>query len=103
VDATERAVRLALRDHSELRQDGAFLLTAAQAQDPPIRSRLEETGSLVKAPYLPPMEIRAAAALIQKESGDIPDDDLIREVARLLGFQRVGSELSDVIATALDL
>lgn len=103
VDATQRAVRLALRDHSELRQDGAFLLTAAQAEDPPIRSRLEETGSLVKAPYLPPMEIRAAAALIQKESGDIPDDDLIREVARLLGFQRVGSELSDVIAMALEL
>jgi hypothetical protein len=103
VDATQRAVRMALRANSDLRQDGPFLLTATQAENPPIRSRQEETGSLVKAPYLPPIEIRAAAALIQKESGDVPNEELIREVARLLGFQRVGSELSDVIANALQL
>lgn len=101
VEATGRAVRQALRQDPTLRQDGSFLMTLAQAAAPPVRDRSAETGSLLKAAYIPPCEIVAAAALVRQESGDVDGDDLIRAIARLLGFLRVGSELSTVIAEAV--
>ncbi|NGQ92442.1 DUF3320 domain-containing protein [Rhodobacter sp. HX-7-19] len=101
VEATGRAVRQALRQDPILMQDGSFLMTQAQAAAPPVRDRSAETGSLLKAAYIPPCEIVAAAALVRQESGDVDSDDLIRAIARLLGFLRVGSELSTVIAEAV--
>ncbi|WP_323038762.1 DUF3320 domain-containing protein [Gemmobacter sp.] len=101
VEATGRAVRQALRQDPILMQDGSFLMTQAQAAAPLVRDRSAETGSLLKAAYIPPCEIVAAAALVRQESGDVDGDDLIRAIARLLGFLRVGSELSTVIAEAV--
>lgn len=101
VEATGRAVRLALRRDPLLRQDGSFLMTETQAEAPPVRDRSADTGSLLKAAYISPREIVAAAALVRQESGDVDGDDLIRAIARLLGFLRVGSELSTVIAEAV--
>jgi hypothetical protein len=98
VEATGCALRQALRQDPTLRLDGDFLMTAAQAADPPVRDRSAETGSLLKAAHIAPCEISAAAALVRKESGDVSGDDLIRAVARLLGFQRVGSDLLAAIA-----
>ena len=100
VEATGRAVRLALRKDPTLMQDGHFLLTQAQSAAPPVRDRSAETGSLLKAAYIAPCEIAAATALVRQESGDVSGDDLIRAIARLLGFLRVGSDLSTVIAKA---
>jgi hypothetical protein len=101
IEATGRAVRQALRQDPILMQDGSFLMTQAQAAAPPVRDRSAETGSLLKAAYIPICEIVAAAALVWQESGDVDGDDLIRAIARLLGFLRVGSELSTVIAEAV--
>jgi hypothetical protein len=101
VEATGRAVRQALRQDPSLLQDGSFIMTQAQAAAPPVRDRSAETGSLLKAAYITPCEIVAAAALVRQESGDVDGDDLIRAIARLLGFLRVGSELSTVIAEAV--
>jgi hypothetical protein len=101
VEATGRAIRQALRHDPTLQQDGDFLMTQAQAKEPPVRDRSAETGSLLKAAYIPPSEIAAAVAILQKESGDVSGDDLNRAVARLLGFQRVGSDLSSVINKAI--
>lgn len=97
VDAVNQAVNVALRHDKTLKQDGAFLMTQAQADDPPVRDRSSETGSLLKAAMLPPIEIAAAARLVRQESGDVPEDELVRAVARLLGFQRVGGDLASVI------
>lgn len=101
VEATGRAVGVALRQDPMLKQDGPFLMTQAQAAAPPVRDRSTETGSLLKAAHIPPCEIAAAAALVRQESGEVLGDDLIRAVARLLGFLRVGSELSSVIDQAI--
>jgi hypothetical protein len=101
VEATGRAVRQALKQDPTLTQDGAFLMTQAQAAAPPVRDRSAETGNLLKAAYIPPCEIVAAAALVRQESGDVSGDELVRAIARLLGFLRVGSELSTVIAEAV--
>jgi hypothetical protein len=62
-----------------------------------VRDRRAETGTILKAEYLPPMEISAAAERIVAECGEMPPEDMARAVARLLGFQRVGSDLSDTI------
>jgi len=101
VEATGRAIRQALRQDATLTQDGRFLMTQAQAAAPPVRDRSAETGNLLKAAYIPPCEIVAAAALVRQESGDVDGDDLIRAIARLLGFLRVGSELSAMIADSV--
>lgn len=100
-DATTRAVRLALQRDAELHRDGAFLMTSAQAEIPPVRDRSRETGTVLKAEYLPPIEIAAAAKLVLKESGEVGQDDLVRAVARLFGFQRVGTDLSEAIRNGL--
>ncbi|WP_239025493.1 DUF3320 domain-containing protein [Roseicyclus persicicus] len=100
-DATVRAVRSAMQRDKDLQRDGAFLMTRKQAEAPPVRDRSAETGALLKAAYLPPVEIAAAARVVLQESGEVPQEDLVRAVARLMGFQRVGAELSAAIVSAL--
>jgi DNA polymerase III delta prime subunit len=100
-DATARAVRSAMQRDKELCREGAFVMTAAQAEASPVRDRSAETGSILKASYLPPSEIVAAAEVVRQESGEVPQEDLVRAVARLLGFQRVGTELAAAIEAAL--
>lgn len=94
VEAAGRAARLALKRDPSLRREGDFLATAAQAADPPVRDRSAETGTLLRAAYLPPSEILAAARLIRRESGEMAPGEMTRAVARLLGFRRVGPDLS---------
>jgi hypothetical protein len=97
VDATHRAIALAQQRNPALLQDGDFFLMEEQAKAPPVRNRSAESGAILKAACLPPMEIAAAARRIRLDSGDISRDDLIRAVARLLGFQRIGSDLAEVL------
>lgn len=99
--AVEHAVGLALRQGAGLVRAGDFVMTPAQAESPPVRDRSAETGSLLKAASLPPIEITAAAALIRAESGAIAPDELVRATARLLGFQRLGPELAETIRQAV--
>ena len=84
-----------------LKKKGAFLMTAEQMATPPVRDRSMESGNILKAQYLSPSEIAAAAQMVLAESGDVPRDDLIRAVGRLLGYQRVGPDLHDAISAAL--
>lgn len=97
VEAASQAIMRACQRDASLRRIGEFILTAEQAASPPVRDRRAETGGILKAEYLPPMEIAAAAERIRAESGVVASDDMTRAVARLLGFQRVGAELSDAI------
>ncbi|PKP75002.1 MAG: hypothetical protein CVT84_05525 [Alphaproteobacteria bacterium HGW-Alphaproteobacteria-6] len=94
IETVGNAVRTALRQDASLKQDGPFLMTQAQAADPPVRDRSAEVGSLLKAAMIPPAEIEAAKMLVPQESGDVAEGELVRAVARLLGFQRVGSDLA---------
>jgi hypothetical protein len=96
-DAVTQAARVALRHDAALRQDGPFLMTAAQAASPPVRDRSAESGGLLKAAMIAPSEIAAAAALVRQESGDASVEELVRAVARLMGFQRVGTDLAAAI------
>jgi hypothetical protein len=84
-----------------LRREGEFIMTSDQQKSPKVRDRSDEKGSLLKAAYLPPIEIRAAAKQIKQESGDIAEQELVREIAKLFGFQRVGPDLQFAIASAV--
>ena len=98
---TETAIALAMRGSGDIRKDGDFLFTIAQQEAPPVRDRSAETGNVVKAAFLPPMEIIAAACLVLQESGFMEEEHLVRAVAQLLGFLRLGPELALVISAAV--
>ena len=100
--ATRAALREALREaRGELLERAGFWLTREQREQVPVRDRSAAGGGADKAAMLPPMEIAAAADLIERESGRVERAELIREVSRLLGFKRAGADLKRVIGEAL--
>lgn len=100
-EATQAALKRA-QSVANLRHEGAFWFTDAQAMDVPVRDRSAETVPTTKADYLSPREICAAAAHIKRESGVVPEDELVRSIARLLGFQRLGQDLQTRIRESLN-
>ena len=101
-NATRNALHQARRG-GKVYADREFWYTEPQRVDPPVRDRSRESGSKIKAAVLPPMEIRAAGKLVEKENGRMEPQSMVRAVARLLGFQRVGADLQTVIAAALNI
>ena len=102
-DATQTALREAKRlSGGDMLERRGFWLTREQSEQMPIRDRSATGAGADKAAMLPPMEIAAAAELIERESGRVAQGDLIREVSRLLGFKRAGADLRRVIGGALD-
>ncbi len=96
--ATDRALQVA---SGPIRKDGEFWFTADQSREPPVRNRSAEAGTLTRAEFLPPMEIRAAAKMVAEQSGKMELDEMIRATARLFGFSRLGSDLQETIGKAL--
>lgn len=70
-----------------------FVMTEAQRESPQVRDRSNEISPTTSPGFLPVAEIRYAADQIRRASGEVPDDELIRTVVRLLGFNRTGQEL----------
>ena len=80
--------------------DGDFAMTDAQRDDCPVRDRSGEDAP-TKAGLLPPLEIRAAAARVIAESGEMPREELIVATARILGFAKTGKDFRDKIDRSL--
>jgi hypothetical protein len=99
--AAETGLTLARRQ-GRLEAEGGFWMTAAQRAAPPIRDRAGETAPTTHAASLSPLEIRAAADWIRRESGAMPVEDLARAVLRVLGFARAGRDLLALVRNALD-
>ncbi len=94
-DATSRALRVAKRmNEAEISKDGPFWFTIQQAGSPPIRDRSTESGTLLKAEYIAPMEIAAALDVAGSDSAGASEDELIRAAINLMGFKRSGPELT---------
>ena len=100
-EAVDHAIRLATGPKGPLEREGAFVFTEAQAESPPVRDRSEESGGVVKADYLPPMEILEARRQVLHQSGEMPLEEMVRAVARMMGFRRVGPDLSAVVERVL--
>ena len=71
--------------------------------DVPVRNRSQETGTILKAQFIAPIEFKAAAKLIVDQSGHVDDEELIKAVGSLLGYKRVGPDLREGIASALSI
>ena len=98
----EAKTRSALgRANGEIFCEGPFWMLGTHSENPPKRDRTEAESETRKAEMLPPIEVRAAADLVEKECGRLQPNDLVQQVARLMGFKRVGSELRPVLENIL--
>ncbi len=95
--STHHAIQSITRGKKDVQMKNSFVYTNQQLENPPVRDRSEESGSILKAEYLSPLEISTAAAQIVKESGEMSPEEMTKAVGRLLGYQRVGPDLHDVI------
>ena len=68
----------------------------------PVRTRADETGATLAAAMLAPAEIKAAAVLIESESGSMPPEEMVKAVSNLFGFKRLGTDLRSAIENALE-
>jgi hypothetical protein len=99
--ATQTALSRARPGNVDLLTDGVFWYTRGQADAPPVRDRSAETGATLKAANISMLEIKAAFKIARDDNAGGDDDDLVRTVARLLGFKRVGPDLQARIAEGL--
>lgn len=99
--ATRTALSRARSGNDNLLTDGTFWYNQEQAEAPPVRDRSAETGATLKATYISLQEIKAAFKIARDDNAGGDDDDLVRSVARLLGFKRVGTDLQKRIAEGL--
>lgn len=101
--ATQSALRRATaRKEYGLIRDGDFYFTSEQSEVIPVRNREDADNIACKPDYLPPQELRAADEKVIQENGDMPREERIQQIARLLGFKRVGAALKEAIGAAID-
>ncbi len=99
--ATRTALTRARAGNANLLCDGAFWYTQTQMDAPPVRDRSAEAGATLKAESISMLEIKAAFRIARNDNGGGDDADLVRSVARLLGFRRIGPDLQARIAEGL--
>ena len=103
INATHQALKFAQSRGADLvTDDSEFWYTKAQGEEPPVRDRSTESGSTVKAANISLLEIRAAFKIARADNAGGADEDLVRIVAKLLGFKRVGPDLQDRISMGID-
>jgi len=85
----------------ELERDGPFWGTTEQLTNVPIRDRSQETIPTTSAESISSMEIIACAKLIEKESGKVNDEELVRVIAKTLGFKRAGPDFQAHVKNCL--
>lgn len=103
VEITGKALLKAKQPTSgeRLLSDGSFWFNTAQYENVPVRNRANQILSIQKAEMIPPMEIRAAIKMIVEQSGGAEESEIVRAVARLFGFERVGPTLNAIISNEL--
>jgi len=99
--ATREALSHARLKNIDLLTDSVFWYTRGQADAPPVRDRSAETGATLKAESISMLEIRTAFKIARDDNAGGENDELVRTVARLLGFKRVGPDLQARIAGGL--
>ncbi|MFC1628429.1 DUF3320 domain-containing protein [Gemmatimonadota bacterium] len=80
-------------------KDGDFFSASNQIQIP-VRNR-DIGGRLFPAKLIPPSEVKEAIRLLLNHRAPLMRDEIIRETAKVLGFARTGSQLHEVIDSAV--
>ena len=78
-----------------------FWMTRSQKETVPVRDRSEAKGPIAKSDNLSSLEILAAGKLIRKESGSMELPEMVKAVAKLLGFSRVVGDLKSRLQKVL--
>ena len=98
--AALRALRSAVQ-WGRLHKDGRFYSTRELSTVVP-RNRANVLSTTLRKPeMLPPVELRTALSMTVERHIGVSEDDVLVEAARLLGFQRTGGALREVIAREL--
>lgn len=100
IDATDYGLKLAIRT-SAIERSGDFFMTPTQRATPPVRDRSQESVPVTTPAYLAPIEICAAMEWVERENGVVQGQEQIRAIARLLGFQKVSTQLKSRISNVL--
>ena len=78
-----------------------FWFTSCQQNRPRVRDRSAASDDARKSKWIPPMEIDAAVCLALDGSRNFEQEKLPNEVARILGFKRLGDKLKVKILEAI--
>ena len=84
-----------------VKQDGNFWGTEEQFAKVPVRDRSDESIPTTSAESISPVEICACADLIEKESGLLETEEMVRVIAKTLGFKRAGPDFQSKVIKAL--
>lgn len=90
-DYVEKSLKIAKRE-GHIKSEGEFWGTDDQFANVPIRDRSNESTPTTNAENISPLEVIACIELIEKDSGKVEEDELIRVVAKTLGFKRAGPD-----------
>jgi hypothetical protein len=96
----EKSLKIAKRE-GHIKSEGEFWGTDEQFANVPIRDRSNESTPTTNAENISPMEIIACIDLIEKHSGRVEKDELIRVVAKTLGFKRAGPDFQTHVKRCL--
>ncbi|WP_084420736.1 DUF3320 domain-containing protein [Henriciella litoralis] len=102
VDATGKALKHLSATTPEVFSVDGFWMTKAQHSNPVVRDRSGETGPTLKGSMIPPIEIAMAKNLIFKECGAVDREELVKAIAYMFGFKRVGPDLRSSIERVLE-
>mgnify|MGYP007047458718 CR=1 FL=1 len=89
-----------MRDQ-KLNSVGKFWGVEEQFSAVPVRDRSAESIPTTSAESISTMEIVACAKLIERESGAVEEEEMIRAVARTMGFKRAGPEFRMLVKQSL--
>lgn len=102
IAAARQALNWQKRLAPDLQTDDDFWFVTVQRETPVVRDRSAQSGATLKAVSISMIEIRAALDIARADNAGGTDADLIRVAARLLGFRRVGTDLQERLAAALE-
>lgn len=91
----------AAKKSGALVKKGEFWATKDQFENVPVRNRSNQSLPTTSPENIPPDEIIACAELIKKECGTIELDELVRVIAKTLGFKRAGPDFQAVVKKIL--
>ena len=84
-----------------LQKSGDFWGTVEQFENVPVRDRSAESPPTTSADSISLMEICACAEMIERESGLVETEELVRVIAKTMGFKRAGPDFQNRVRRAL--
>ena len=99
-DYVEKSLKIAERD-GHIKSNGPFWATVHQLSNVPVRDRSNESVPTTNAENISYMEIIACATLIEEDSGKVDEEELVRVIAKTLGFKRAGPDFQTHVKNCL--